>query len=162
MEPGASVAREGVLRQLRAQLGQEIHVSEWVEVDQARIDRFAEATGDHQWIHVDVARATRESPYRAPIAHGFLTLSMLPMLTSPADAARPRYPGVKLSVNYGLDRVRFPAPVKAGSRIRARTVLKEVSEVRGALQLVREVTVEVEGAGKPACVAETVGRLYFE
>jgi acyl dehydratase len=162
MESGASVAREGVLRQLRAQLGQEIHVSDWVEVDQSRIDRFAKATGDHQWIHVDVERAERESPYGGPIAHGFLTLSMLPMLTSPADGARPRYPGVKLSVNYGLNRVRFPAPVKAGARIRARVLLKDVAVASGALQVVREVTVEVDGGGKPACVAETVGRLYFE
>jgi acyl dehydratase len=150
-----------VLAQLQEQVGKEVHVSDWVEVDQARIDAFAEATGDHQWIHVDVERASRESPYGAPIAHGFLTLSMLPMLTS-EPTGRPRYPGVKLTVNYGLDRVRFPAPVKAGSRIRARTVLKEVTDVPGALQLVREVTVEVEGGKKPACVAETVGRLYFE
>ncbi len=152
---------KSVLAQLQAQVGQEIHVSSWVEVDQERIDRFAEATGDHQWIHVDVERARRESPYKAPIAHGFLTLSMLPMLTSDGTE-RSRYPGVRLSVNYGLDRVRFPAPVKAGSRIRARTKLKEVAEVSNALQLVREVTVEVEGSTKPACVAETVGRLYFE
>ncbi len=152
---------KSVLAQLQAQVGQEIHVSSWVEVDQERIDRFAEATGDHQWIHVDVERARRESPYKAPIAHGFLTLSMLPMLTSDGTE-RPRYPGVRLSVNYGLDRVRFPAPVKAGARIRARTKLKEVAEVSNALQLVREVTVEVEGSTKPACVAETVGRLYFE
>ncbi len=152
---------KSVLAQLQAQVGQEIHVSSWVEVDQERIDRFAEATGDHQWIHVDVERARRESPYKAPIAHGFLTLSMLPMLTSDGTE-RSRYPGVRLSVNYGLDRVRFPAPVKAGARIRARTKLKEVAEVSNALQLVREVTVEVEGSTKPACVAETVGRLYFE
>jgi acyl dehydratase len=155
------MTKDTVLAQLQEQVGKEVHVSDWVEVDQARIDAFAEATGDHQWIHVDVERAARESPYGAPIAHGFLTLSMLPMLTS-ETTGRPRYPGVKLSVNYGLDRVRFPAPVRAGSRIRARTVLKEVTDVPGALQLVREVTVDVEGGKKPACVAETVGRLYFE
>ena len=156
------MSKDAVLAELQEQVGKETHVSEWVEIDQARIDAFAEATGDHQWIHVDVERAKRESPYGAPIAHGFLTLSMLPMLTSAATKDRPRYPGVKLSVNYGLDRVRFPAPVKAGSRIRARTTLKEVADVGGALQLVREVTVDVEGGEKPACVAETVGRLYFE
>jgi acyl dehydratase len=149
-----------VLADLERRVGTEVHVSDWLEVDQARIDLFAEATGDHQWIHVDVERATRDSPYGAPIAHGFLTLSLLPMLTSSGGAV-PRYPGVKLSVNYGLDRVRFPAPVKVGSRIRARTTLKAVSEVTGALQLVREVTVEVEGGAKPVCVAEAVGRLYF-
>ena len=157
-----SATYEAVLAQLRSQVGQEVHVSDWVAVDQDRIERFAEATGDHQWIHVDVQRAQRESPYRAPIAHGFLTLSMLPMLTSAGDTGQPRYPGVRLSVNYGLNRVRFPAAVRSGARIRARTVLKEVTEAGGALQVVREVTVEVEGSSKPACVAETVGRLYFE
>ena len=157
-----SATYQAVLTQLRAQVGLEIHVSDWVVVDQERIDRFAEATGDHQWIHVDVARAKRESPYRAPVAHGFLTLSLIPMLSSSGGTGQPRHPGVKLSVNYGLNRVRFPAPVKVGSRIRARTVLKEVVEVADALQLIREVTIEVEGGQKPACVAETVGRLYFE
>jgi len=156
------MSKSAVLAQLRAQVGTELHVSEWIEINQARIDRFADATGDHQWIHVDVERAARESPYGAPIAHGFLTLSMLPMLTSTGTGAEPRYPGVKLSVNYGLNRVRFPAPVPAGSRIRARTTLKEVSEVPRALQLVREVTVEVEGGDKPVCVAEAIGRLYFD
>jgi acyl dehydratase len=151
-----------VLEQLQAQVGQETLVSEWVAADQTRIDLFAEATGDHQWIHVDVERAKRESPYKAPIAHGFLTLSMLPMLTSPGLGAQPKLPGVKLSVNYGLNRVRFPAPVKVGSRVRARSTLKEVAEVPGGLQVVREVTVDVEGGEKPACVAETVSRLYFE
>jgi len=149
------------LARLSEQVGKEIHVSDWLQVEQARIDMFAEATGDHQWIHVDVERAERESPYGATIAHGFLTLSLLPMLTSEAATDRPRLPGVKLSVNYGLNRVRFPAPVKAGARVRARTKLKEVAEVAGGLQVVREVTVEVEGGAKPACVAETVGRLYF-
>jgi len=155
------VSLEAVRAELLEQVGKETHVGDWVEVDQERIDRFAHATGDHQWIHVDVERARRESPFRAPIAHGFLTLSMLPMLTSAASGAEPRYPGVRLSVNYGLNRVRFPAPVRVGSRVRARTVLKEVAEVANALQLVREVTVEIEGLPKPACVAETVSRLYF-
>jgi acyl dehydratase len=156
------MSKESVLAALERQVGTEVHVSDWVEVDQARIDLFAEATGDHQWIHVDVERAVRESPYRAPIAHGFLTLSMLPMLTSSGAAGQARYPGVRLAVNYGLNRVRFPAPVRVGSRIRTRTTLKEVEEVSNALQLVREVTVEVEGGSKPACVAEMVSRLYFE
>ena len=156
------MSKEATLAQLQSKLGQEIHVSDWITVEQARIDMFAEATGDHQWIHVDVQRATRESPFRAPIAHGFLTLSLLPMLTSEVGTDQPRHPGLKLSVNYGLNRVRFPAPVKVGARVRARTKLKEVSDVPGGLQVVREVTVEVAGGAKPACVAETVGRLYFE
>jgi len=155
------VTLQAALAALAAQVGTETHVGEWVEVDQERIDRFADATGDHQWIHVDAERAQRESPYGAPVAHGFLTLSMLPMLTSPSAGSGPRYAGVRLSVNYGLNRVRFPAPVRVGSRIRGRTLMKEVTEVGSALQLVREVTVEIEGMAKPACVAETVSRLYF-
>lgn len=155
------MSKESVLSQLQSQVGEETHVSDWVEIDQTRIDQFADATGDHQWIHVDVERAERESPYKAPIAHGFLTLSMLPMLTSMGADDGPKYPGLKLAVNYGLNRVRFPAPVKVGSRIRSRTELKEVSEVTGGLQVIREVTVEVEGLDKPACFAETVSRLYF-
>jgi acyl dehydratase len=156
------MSKQDVQAALEAQIGEEGHVSDWVEVDQARIQRFADATGDHQWIHVDVERARRESPYGTPIAHGFLTLSLLPMLTSAGTGEEPRYAGVKLTVNYGLNRVRFPAPVKAGSRVRARSVLKEVSDVPGGLQLVREVTVVIEGGDKPACVAEAISRLYFE
>jgi acyl dehydratase len=155
------VSRASVLADLQGQAGQETFVGDWVEVEQARIDEFADATGDHQWIHVDPARAERESPYGATVAHGFLTLSMLPMLTR-AGGEQPRYEGVKLSVNYGLNRVRFPAPVKAGARIRARSSLKEVTEVPGGLQVVRTITVEVEGGEKPVCVAESVSRLYFE
>jgi acyl dehydratase len=155
------MSKEAALAELLGQVGQETFVGDWVAVDQSRIDEFAEATGDHQWIHVDVERAKRESPYEATVAHGFLTLSMLPMLTR-AGGEQPRLPGVKLSVNYGLNRVRFPAPVRAGSRIRARSTLQEVTEVQGGLQLVRRITVDVEGGDKPACVAESVGRLYFE
>jgi len=156
------MSREIVQSQLEEQVGQVTLVSDWIVVDQTRIDRFAEATEDRQWIHVDVERATRESPYGAPIAHGFLTLSLLPMLTSAGIGAQPTLPGVALSVNYGLNRVRFPAPVKAGARIRARSRLKEVTQVPGGLQIVREVTVEIEGGDKPGCVAETVTRIFFE
>ncbi|MFP3948742.1 MAG: MaoC family dehydratase [Gemmatimonadota bacterium] len=155
------MSRESVLKELQSRVGEETHVSDWVEIDQDRIDQFAEATGDHQWIHVDVERAKKESPYDGPIAHGFLTLSMVPFLTGSVSEEKPAYPGLKLAVNYGLNRVRFPAPVPAGSRIRARTTLKEVTEVKGGLQVIREVTVEVEGNEKPACFAETVSRLYF-
>lgn len=155
------MSQESVLEELQSQVGEETLVSEWVEIDQERIDQFADATGDHQWIHVDVERAKEDSPYGGPIAHGFLTLSMLPMLTGSVDEEKPAYPGLKLAVNYGLNRVRFPAPVPAGSRIRARSTLKEVSEVKGGLQVIREVTVDVEGNEKPACFAETVSRLYF-
>ena len=149
-----------VLENLRSQIGQETGVSSWWEIDQERIDAFAEATGDHQFIHVNPELAA-QTPFGGTIAHGFLTLSMLPMLTR-AGAAQPAYPGVKLSVNYGLNRVRFPAPVKAGARLRARSTLQGVTEVRGGLQLIRLVTIDVEGSEKPACVAESVSRLYFE
>jgi len=150
-----------VLADLRRQVGAETFVGDWVTVDQDRVNRFADATGDHQWIHVDVERAERESPYGTPIAHGFLTLSMLPMLTA-GGGKTPKYPGVKLTVNYGLNRVRFPAPVKVGSRVRARSTLQEVTEVPGGLQIVRLVTIDIEGGDKPACVAESVSRLFFE
>jgi acyl dehydratase len=149
-----------VLEDLKRQVGSETFVGDWVTVDQHRVNRFADATGDHQWIHVDVDRARRESPYGGPIAHGFLTLAMLPLLTAGGGKA-PTYPGVKLTVNYGLNRVRFPSPVRVGSRVRARSTLQEVTEVQGGLQIVRLVTIDVEGADKPACVAESVSRLYF-
>lgn len=152
---------ESVRAELQAQVGEETFVGDWVRVDQARIDAFADATDDHQWIHVDPDRAARESPYEATVAHGFLTLSLLPMLTR-AGAEQPRVPGVKLTVNYGLNRVRFPAPVRAGARVRARSTLQAVSEVTGGLQVIRLVTIDVEGETKPACVAESVSRLYFE
>lgn len=155
------MSSESVLAELRAQVGQETHLGDWVTVDQQRVNQFADATGDHQWIHVDVERAKRESPYEAPIAHGFLTLSLLPMLTA-AGGERPKYPGVKLTVNYGLNRVRFPAPVIVGSRVRARSTVQEVTEVPGGLQIVRLVTIDIDGGDKPACVAESVSRLYFE
>ena len=155
------MSKEKVLAQLQVAVGGEETVGDWLLVDQARINMFADATGDHQWIHVDPERAKKESPYQAAIAHGHLTLSLLPTLTQSVQGSGSQYEGVKLGVNYGLNRVRFPAPVKADSRVRARSKLKEVTEVQGGLQLIREVTVEVEGQEKPACVAESISRLYF-
>ena len=155
------MSKEKVLEDLKNGIGKETHVGEWINVNQDRINRFADATDDHQWIHVDPVRAKRESPFGDAIAHGFLTLSLIPYLTGSVSREAPRYPAVKLAVNYGLNRVRFISPVKVNSRIRARSILKEVQDVGGALQLVNEVTVEVEGQPKPACVAETVSRLYF-
>jgi len=155
------MSKAAALADLQSKLGAETHGGEWVSVDQARINEFADATGDHQWIHVDAERARKESPFGDTIAHGYLTLSMLPMLTRDGAEDKPRYPGVKLAVNYGLNRVRFPAPVKVNSQVRSRTVLKEVGEVPGGLQMVREVTIEVQGECKPCCVAETITRLYF-
>jgi acyl dehydratase len=150
-----------VLADLKGRVGKEAKVGEWLVVDQKRINLFADATGDHQWIHVDPERAKKESPFKDAIAHGFLTLSLLPSLTREVQSGGVAFPGVKLGVNYGLNKVRFPSPVKVNSRIRTKSVLKEVTEVEGGLQMVREVTVEIEGQPKPACVAETVSRLYF-
>jgi acyl dehydratase len=141
------------LSDLQPLVGREIGLSDWVVVDQQRIDRFAEATGDDQWIHVDPERAAA-GPFGAPIAHGFLTLSLLPLLTE--DAVE--FADVRMGVNYGLNRVRFPAPVKAGGRVRARLRLLSYEPIEGGAQLVVEVTVELEGSPKPACVAETVSR----
>lgn len=156
------MSKESALADLTAKLNQEIHVSDWFTVNQAAIDRFAAATHDHQWIHVDPERAKTGSPFGQTIAHGFLTLSLIPYLTGSVDPSQPRYEGVKLSINYGLNRVRFPHPVFVDSRIRAHSMLIEVEEVvANGLQLVNQVTIEVDGAPKPGCVAEMVSRLYF-
>lgn len=143
-------------------LGTETHVGPWLEIDQERIDRFAEVTGDVQWIHTDPARAATESPFGATVAHGFLTLSLLPYLTqgNHPDFFVENYPGMRLRVNYGLNRVRFPAPVLVGSRLRARTVLLSAERVGEAVEIVYRITVEIEGKEKPACVAESVVRVY--
>jgi acyl dehydratase len=151
-----------VLADLQGRIGQEIHLSPWLEISQERVRAFADATGDHQWIHVDPERAARESPWRAPIAHGYLTLSLYPMLRGLVDADRPVFAGVKQVVNYGLDRLRFPSAVKVGSRIRAHCVLRKVEEVGGGLQVTETFTVEIDGEPKPACVAEAIMRMYFQ
>ncbi|GMV46444.1 MAG: MaoC family dehydratase [Pseudomonadota bacterium] len=143
------------LADLEPLVGQEIGTSAWLVVDQARIDRFAEATGDRQWIHVDPVRAAA-GPFGTTIAHGYLTLSLLPELFASGFAID----DVKMGVNYGLNRVRFPTPVPSGSRLRARFRLLGYEPLPGGAQLSVEATVEIEGAGKPACVAETVSRRY--
>jgi len=152
---------EQALAELKSNLGNEIHVGDWLTVTQERINQFAEATGDHQWIHVNPEKAAAESPYQTTIAHGYLTLSLLPYLTEATNPDKPRFTGVRMGVNYGLNRVRFPHPVKVGARIRTRTTLSEFEEVRGGVQIVNQVTVEIEGESKPGCVAETVSRYYF-
>ncbi|MFF0490682.1 MaoC family dehydratase [Nocardia sp. NPDC004068] len=138
---------------LRGAVGTEIGVSDWLTIDQERIDTFAEATGDHQWIHVDPERAA-EGPYGKTIAHGFLTLS----LTAALGAQAASVGGVRMGINYGLNKVRFITPVPVGGRIRARVVLDSVTDIPGGVQAVRTVTVELEGADKPACVSESVAR----
>lgn len=141
--------------ELLAKVGEEVGVGDWFEMTQDRIDQFADATDDHQWIHVDPERAAA-GPFGTTIAHGFLTLSMIVSL-----APRLMVPNVAMSINYGLDRVRFISPVPSGSRIRARTRLLEVKEVSGGLQLKNEITIELEGSEKPAAVVESLIRLYI-
>ena len=138
-------------------VGTEIGVSDWLEITQDRVDAFADATDDHQWIHVDTAKAAA-GPFGGTIAHGFLTLSLTVTLSSQVelDVGSPQ-----MAINYGLEKVRFPAPVPVGSRIRARVGLVSVSDVQGGIQVNRQVTIEVDGGEKPAMVAETVSRYYY-
>jgi acyl dehydratase len=143
------------LEDLRTEIGREVGVSDWIAVEQPRITQFAQATGDHQWIHVDPARAAA-GPFGATVAHGFLTLSLLPAMADTAFAID----DVRMGVNYGLNRVRFPHPVRAGSRLRGRFKLLAFEPLDGGAQLTVEVTMELEGVDKPACVAESVSRRY--
>ncbi|MFJ5994917.1 MaoC family dehydratase [Streptomyces sp. NPDC092370] len=143
------------LDELKKLAGGDLGTSEWIEVTQERIDTFADATGDHQWIHVDPERA-KEGPFGAPIAHGYLTLSLfIPLFTELLDVQ-----GVTTKVNYGLNKVRFPAPVKAGSRIRLVARLAEVEDVPGGAQITVEGTIEIEGGTKPAAVLQSLSRFY--
>lgn len=139
---------------LRAQIGQEIGVSDWVTVTQEMIDAFAQTTGDHQWIHVDVERATREMG--GPIAHGYLTLSLIPFL----GAGLLRVSGVTRGINYGSDKVRFTNMVRVGKKVRMRQKLLSVEPKAGGLQMKNECTIEIEGEERPACVAETISVIY--
>ncbi|ARQ71527.1 MaoC family dehydratase [Streptomyces marincola] len=141
---------------LRAAIGEQLGVSDWLTVDQQRVDLFAEATGDHQWIHTDVRRAA-EGPFGSTIAHGYLTLSLLPVLTPQLLEVR----GVRMALNYGVNKVRFPAPLPVGSRVRATGALVSVTDVPDGVQTALSVTVEREGATKPVCAAETVTRYFF-
>jgi acyl dehydratase len=144
------------LDELKAAIGTEVGVSDWCEVSQERINTFADATGDHQWIHIDPERAA-QGPFGTTIAHGYLTLSLLPVLSQGVTTVN----GVRMGVNYGLNKVRFPAPVPAGSRVRARFELLSVEDIEGGAQVVSRVTVEREGGDKPVCVAEAVSRIYL-
>jgi acyl dehydratase len=144
------------LRELESRVGQEVGVSPWVEIPQERIDLFAKATEDFQWIHVDPGRA-KQSPFGGTIAHGFLTLSMLPKLSESTF----EYSDRKMGVNYGLNKVRFTAPVPAGAKIRGRFTLAKYEKVEGGVQVTWNVTIEREGGDRPVCVAESIGRHYF-
>ena len=142
--------------ELKAKVGDHLGYSDWVEITQDRVNQFAEATGDHQWIHVDVERAKAESPFGGPIAHGYLTLSLLVPLVSQTYAIT----DAKMGVNYGLNKVRFPAPVPVGAKVRLTATLKDVEEVAGGLQLTVAGVIEAEGGSKPVCIAEPVFRVY--
>ena len=144
------------VRSLRDRVGEEIAVGDWFEITQARISQFADATGDHQWIHVDPARAATESPFRTTIAHGFLTLSLLSTLIREAI----QFTGIRMAINYGLNKVRFVSPVPAGSRVRARLAIGAVEEIGGAVQVTWSATIERDGSDKPSCVAEWLVRYY--
>ncbi len=143
------------LEALAACLGQEVGTSDWITITQQHIDEFAEATGDRQWIHVDPVRAAA-GPFGTTIAHGFLTLSLLPQMADSAIALG----GVRMGVNYGLNKVRFPAPVPVGSRLRGVFKLTAFEPIEGGAQITMEVTMEREGSAKPVCVAESLSRRY--
>lgn len=141
---------------LANRVGEEIATSDWLQITQDRINQFAEATGDHQWIHLDAERCAKESPFKTTIAHGFLTLSLVPYFKGQTLA----YSGVKMGINYGTNRVRFMSPVTVNSKLRAKFKLLECEAIQGGVQTVFEVTIEIEGHAKPACVAELVTRAY--
>jgi len=151
----AKIVIPGIDR-LKDWVGKELTVTEWLRVDQERIDAFAAATGDDQWIHVDRERAAQESPYRTTVAHGFLTLSLLPQFLKEAVEIE----GARMGINYGLNRVRFTGPVPAGSRVRARFRLAAVEAIEQGVQTVWNVTVEREGEDKPVLVAEWITRRH--
>ena len=141
----------------KALVGEEVGLSDWVVIDQHRIDQFAEATADHQWIHVDTERATREMPDGKTIAHGYLTLALIPAFTGDFVHVE----NLARAINFGLNKVRFYAPVPVGSRLRGRAVVLKAQKRAGALILTSQVRLEVEGQRKPACVAETLGMYFF-
>lgn len=147
----------GSLAELKELAGQAVATSAWVDITQERVNQFAEATGDHQWIHIDVDRCRRESPFGGTVAHGFLTLSLLPMMMDTSLAMG----GVKMAVNYGLNKVRFPAPLPVGSRVRGHIALQSVEDIRDGVQLTWDITLEREGGDRPVCVAELITRQYY-
>lgn len=144
------------IEEMAGAVGQEIGVSDWVSIDQPRVNTFADATGDHQWIHIDAARAAKELPSKTTIAHGFLTLSLIPWLGSMISECR----GVSRGINYGLNKVRFTNMVPTGSRVRLRSKLIGTEKKAGGTQFTQEHTIEIEGQERPACVAEMISVLY--
>lgn len=145
------------LAELKELAGQAVATSAWMDITQERVNQFAEATGDRQWIHIDVERCRRESPFGGTVAHGFLTLSLLPVMVDASLAMG----GVRMAVNYGLNQVRFPAPLLVGSRVRGHIALQSVQDIREGVQLTWDITLEREGGDKPVCVAELITRQYY-
>jgi len=143
------------IAEFAAAVGEELGTTDWIEIDQERIDLFADATGDHQWIHVDPGRAAK-GPFRGTIAHGFLTLSMLPVVMNSLY----RVDGVSMAVNYGLDKVRFPAPVPVGAKIRGSSRVESTQQLDGAVQGTIATTIEIDGSDRPACVVQSIVRYY--
>ena len=141
---------------VRAAVGTHLGYSDWLEITQERVNLFADATGDHQWIHVDVERATAESPFGGPIAHGYLTLALGPVLVPQVVQVQ----GIKMGVNYGCEKVRFPSPVPVGSKLRVGVELVDVTDIAGGCQVQMKFTFECEGASKPSCVSENLFRYY--
>lgn len=152
------LADVSTLDKLRALAGQQVLLTDWVMMAQPRVDLFAQATEDFQWIHVDPARATKDSPFGGTIAHGFLTLSLLGKFYGDHLS----FPFCEMGINYGLNKVRFTNPVRTGSSVRGRFVLKKLEDIEGGLQMTYAVTMEIEGEDKPACIAESVVRQYFK
>lgn len=154
-------ALETAYEKLKAAIGTESPPGDWFTVTQDQVNQFADVTGDHQWIHVDVERA-KQGPFGAPIAHGHLTLSILSLVGRTDQPSNlPQLDGQKMGINYGFNRVRFPAPVPVGSRIRSKRTLKSVELKGGMIEAMSEVVVEIEGGDKPACVAESLSRMVF-
>lgn len=149
--------RFATVEELAAEVGHEVAVSDWLTITQERVNQFAVATDDSQWIHVDPERAKRESPFGGAIAHGFLTLSLLPKFIEQVIDLPPG----SMSINYGLNKVRFPAPMLVGGRLRGRFSLLSLERIENGIQTVWQVTMDIEGSDKPACVAESVLRKYF-
>ncbi|GEM75115.1 MaoC family dehydratase [Vibrio sagamiensis] len=147
--------------ELKMKVGEVIHVGDWLHVSQERINQFGSVTEDMQWIHTDPERAENESPFKTTIAHGFLTLALLPKLTDSVDPDQPLFPTAKLVVNLGLNQVRFPYPVKAGNNVRASSTLVKVTPVKKGLEIEREIKVEIEGIRRPGAVVVSVIQLHF-
>lgn len=152
---------EKVFQQLQSQLGEVIHTGDWLDVSQDRINQFGQVTEDMQWIHTDPERAATESPFKTTIAHGFLTLALLPKLTDSVNPDNSLFPTAKMVVNIGLNQVRFPYPVKAGNRVRAVSTLSKVTPIRRGLEIEREIKIEIDGVRRPGAVVTSVIQLHF-